>query len=200
VSRAAQRRLTPRSRADPLRRPGLPAQPPLAIIGRTGKPVRLRGRLSSNVRPRSQRLAKRALRLCRRLQVAAPRQQRRYGSTHARAHRCAPRFVFRPVPGAAGARAFRSIAALAEGHSKSSAGGWVVALRQGSLKLCARRPAPRKPWSAAAPAASGPCVLRLRAAAARMLHASPPLPHSPRRLHQPGLVLACALRCSHHAA
>jgi hypothetical protein len=30
--------------ADPLRRPCLPAQPPLVIIGRTGKPVRLRGR------------------------------------------------------------------------------------------------------------------------------------------------------------
>ena len=32
----------------------MPAQPPLAIIGRTGKPVRLRGRLSSNVRRRKQ--------------------------------------------------------------------------------------------------------------------------------------------------
>ena len=30
--------------ADPLRRPCLPVQPPVVIIGRTGKPVRLRGR------------------------------------------------------------------------------------------------------------------------------------------------------------
>jgi hypothetical protein len=37
-------RPNPSVNADPLRRPCLPAQPPLVIIGRTGKPVRLRGR------------------------------------------------------------------------------------------------------------------------------------------------------------
>jgi hypothetical protein len=34
----------PSVNADPLRRPCLPARPPLVIIGRTGKPVRLRSR------------------------------------------------------------------------------------------------------------------------------------------------------------
>jgi hypothetical protein len=34
----------PSVNADPLRRPCLPVRPPLVIIGRTGKPVRLRGR------------------------------------------------------------------------------------------------------------------------------------------------------------
>ena len=35
----------------------MPAQPPLVIIGRTGKATRLRGRLSSNVRPHLNTLA-----------------------------------------------------------------------------------------------------------------------------------------------
>src|SRR5262249_44882580 len=47
------RRLTPRSSADPLRQPRLAAPGASGIMPSAAKRVRLRGRLSSNVRPHS---------------------------------------------------------------------------------------------------------------------------------------------------
>ena len=51
LSRGARRRLTPRSSADALRQPRLAVRRCWFILRRTAKRVRLRARLSSNVRP-----------------------------------------------------------------------------------------------------------------------------------------------------